>query len=71
MAKVYQRATAGRVEMDHPNHSTSHDPEIKMHNHLLRNKAFKDALFPFTEDFKYRSFNDCQQLRFIVLKMRE
>jgi len=28
MAKVYQRVIVDKVEMDHPNRSTSHVPEI-------------------------------------------
>ena len=31
MAKVYQRVIVGKVEMDHPNRSTSHVPEITKH----------------------------------------
>jgi hypothetical protein len=30
-AKVYQRVIVGKVEMDHPNRSTSHVPEITKH----------------------------------------
>jgi hypothetical protein len=39
MAKVYQRVIVGKVEMDHPNHSTSHDPEIIKHIQLLLIKS--------------------------------
>jgi len=31
MAKVYQRVIVGKVEMDHPNRSTAHVPEITKH----------------------------------------
>lgn len=59
MAEVHQRVTAGRVEMGHPNHSTSHDPEIIMHTQLrLIKNCQKMHYFLLPKIFMYGSFHD-------------
>jgi len=45
MAKVYQRVIVGKVEMDHPNRSTSHVPEITKHIDYCRLKKCLKCLF--------------------------
>jgi hypothetical protein len=52
MVKVYQRVIGGKVEMDHPNHSTSRDPEIIKDIQLLLIKNM------FQMFIQYFLFND-------------
>jgi hypothetical protein len=72
MAKVYQRVIVGRVEMDHPNHSTSHDPEIIMHTQLLWMKNCQRCITSFYRRFLFMVHVTMLSVAqaYIVLKMR-
>jgi hypothetical protein len=71
MEEVYQRVTAGRGEMDHPNHSTSHDPEIIMYTQLLWIKNCQRCITSFYQRFLCIGHLMMLSVAQTVLKMRQ